>query len=1231
MVDQSKAEMDFMSRAGGKKTVSKTSLVEQDLREDVLQAPITKVGPPGPARDPYCGSRGVLVSRKERAFLKEVQDGHGNMSVRMMRPRNVHLVYKFWFNVERRQRDSALARLKGSVRSGPYGQWTKPENRRPVVSEEEMERLLVAVGRRFPKMHSMSDPEIVAGLRKLATELPYGLLKSGMVTSSRRKNKQLNGNNGSVTNTDDHGSGDGDGKKRSANYYYNKRKRDKQSRGDKHIEETNNLTAYHQDIINMGLGDVVFLDVPYGGVAPGLPSNNPSTSSESKVPQKDDNPFSVLREEEEVEESKDDEANQEEKSECEHSVGSGPEAKRQRLEPTEFVDDSDPIDWLIEELTHPTTILLSDGYYLEYKGNSYVNTEYDLEKGRVLTGTSARVFVPVESGIELPEDVEVRIADRFAARGILSSSSSIVVDPLSPSVVAYAPSIRERIVMSAEDYTWFPWVRSLFVTSRKVLFKGKTLYKRVCSVHRKALDLLVREKIGSALSEQNNNLFQKLLFTNFRKVPPEILQNTVLYFVEKRVRAQVAVSATTKAALAFKADTGKYVPAETVGSKLSDIENIGDEGNYQFTNKREVALGLAEGKTVCVRKEYVSCDKSYIGKEIEYEMYESIEDREVCEERGCYLDEKGLHCDTDFMCATPYKTIGTHFVTKSEVINHKSIEQICASFNRILLPVDDVKQKRAFGTRMGERTMEYLEEMIFEGENSFDTRGALNKLTRLIRRSDPEYDYGELAKIQFENQHGKVVLSEEDENYCYVRALMKFARSHAEMSYAASREKDEIADIERYTEEIGTKIKERKRFISECVNGSDKSKKFLAVQMKPHETQKYKQGKLKFGRLVISIVGQGWIDARPSLLCDAKHVLEEEVDVVIAENGKIRVCHAGYQVAGELPHPQIAKKSWYKHRSVISDTTNETLAETVERYDTLISLAGVRATFCLSHGDDMLMVSNRHSHDFTDHKWYEMDIADNDSSHMDIDMRLEYLTLGARNSDVTEVFRQLAMPILFVNPANEREYIKLRYKHGMRMISGSVATTYLNSCKSMDLMLSTHMLDNSTDQACLRQGFRVTEKIGELEDVSFLSRYFSRSTGTYKAYRDAACWLRNFGKAEGDFKTAGKDVSEKAVNHCKAVVQEMAAQSNLTLRHELERKFKLKRFIFLRTGKNGLTDEDNALIRYYYGKGGQEQGTEEYKRLLQQVRSAQTYGTAIKSVFVDKSMEVKYGMSASCT
>jgi len=77
-----------------------------------------------------------------------------------------------------------------------------------------------------------------------------------------------------------------------------------------------------------------------------------------------------------------------------------------------------------------------------------------------------------------------------------------------------------------------------------------------------------------------------------------------------------------------------------------------------------------------------------------------------------------------------------------------------------------------------------------------------------------------------------------------------------------------------YIEIVGSKVAERKKYVEEHQSFTRESKTYLEVQMKPHEPQKYKKGKLKFGRMVASITGQGWLDANPTVWYDKKHALE---------------------------------------------------------------------------------------------------------------------------------------------------------------------------------------------------------------------------------------------------------------------------------------------------------------------------------------------------------------------
>lgn len=919
-------------------------------------------------------------------------------------------------------------------------------------------------------------------------------------------------------------------------------------------------------------------------------------------------------------------------SDCENVSSSSDSSTVEGHDFEDFPEDPYPDITEDERPSEHNQVILTDGVYLEHLGKGF------MRKGET--------FIPCESGGKaLPEYISIQYNEQAWIRGDAITGSLITPGPGAVHHMR-SPTFLTHNVYNAARFTWFRKLRESASDYTRLATFG-TLYKRTIfrqfakdyrklCVHRAALDMLRTEKIASAISDQNNKLFLKQIRGVYNTVPIDILIDTVIYFTESRAIAHVKVNATNEACAHYVKQPKHHVPPTQYGSSLADIKTSREAGFSVFTTEEESIEGFASGNTCCQQKEYVDCDPSHLNKEIPYEMYECVEDQDICKRRGCYLDNTGIHCRTDFSCETPYQTLGTHFQTNSEVINHKKISQVEASFNRILQPVAEAVSKRAYATAMGMQTLNYLRGMQAVDE-------PLEELTRAIRRFDRDYDEGFLAYNEFVENHGEVNLTENDKNLCFARALVKNVRSTFEMFHEPDRVHDEVAEVLRYTEEIGSKVGERKAYVDDFKEGTASNKSYLAVQMKPHEAQKYKKGKLKFGRLVISIVGQGWIDANPSLLCDGKSALQALLHVKVRDGTcTVTIDKSGENaqvVAGHAHMPYVCDDSDFYHRSMLTETSNDELAAQVGIYDGMMEGTLVRTSCCLSHGDDMLMVSNR-DHDVVhgrrSYQWYELDIADNDSSHVDIDMRLEYLALGRRNERVREVFKQMALPIVFVNPAERKEYIRLRYKHGMRMVSGSVATTYINSAKSLDLMLATHFLRHSAEDSCLSQGFVVTSKIGTLEDVSFLSRYYTSAGGRVKAYYDVACWMRKFGKITGDAPGSSKTpVHKRIIEHSRGVSHQMATLSESKIAALLDAKYAKTRL-----GKLGmaqffvmqrkLNEEDMALIRYYYGEAGIQQGIEEYCSTLEVIRNSPRYGAVIMTAFIDRAMLVKYGMSGVC-
>lgn len=466
--------------------------------------------------------------------------------------------------------------------------------------------------------------------------------------------------------------------------------------------------------------------------------------------------------------------------------------------------------------------------------------------------------------------------------------------------------------------------------------------------------------------------------------------------------------------------------------------------------------------------------------------------------------------------------------------------------------------------------------------------------------------------------------------------------------------------------------------------------KMNVVQCKPHEFQKYKivngEPSLKYARDVISITGEDWVAARPDCLAYVKKMMEGEYTVDFEYRGINGLRHYADEIDVIITYthidpngiPQLIQKRFlvpdafarvcskddlpvggkFAYKSVISDTSLEGLSKVMtDVHNRLLAEPGL--IFALTHGDDQIV--GVHNVDPTLYQgrtgvfYIEGDINDNDGSHVDQFYRLDMRTFVARGGEVpVNAFAQLAKPLLLVNPNNIEQYGVLRRRHGMQMCSGSVHTTYGNSKMSMNVALS--LLFNRSveyDSAASSVGMNVTSLYGELEDVTFLSKNFylsedDKGDQVVKVFSDLASLCRKVGRCTGDVEgRTAMPICVRFDDHNRGVVQGWCHEPKSTFIDIMRERYvdKQPKYIkffgkyirkdvpeLVKTKFRGdrythsdLNEVDSAIIRHYY-PDDPEIGFTHYRTFLNMISTADTYGTLIKSRFVDRIMSRRYGM-----
>lgn len=365
----------------------------------------------------------------------------------------------------------------------------------------------------------------------------------------------------------------------------------------------------------------------------------------------------------------------------------------------------------------------------------------------------------------------------------------------------------------------------------------------------------------------------------------------------------------------------------------------------------------------------------------------------------------------------------------------------------------------------------------------------------------------------------------------------------------------------------------------------------------------------------------------------------------------------------------------FHYRSIIQGTDLTTLGTYMdEMYETVSSKPG--DLFVITHGDDQLAAIYNTNPNRYDGRmglvYIEGDINDNDGSHVDQFYRLDFLTFVKRGEAPVTPFAQLANPLFLCNPNDVTQYATLRRTHGMQMCSGSVHTTYGNSKMSMNVGMSLFFNpDLKYEDAARTVGMNVTTLIGGLTDVTFLSKNFYHPNGSRRicCYTDFASLLRKIGRATGDvigksnipidirFDDHNEGIVRGWVHEPSSKVVEMMRRKYVHSRPRYKKIFgsyikvpnlrfstettevvtvtalgcNLTTTIETITGtipqilSRELSEVDAAAIRHYYPEN-LELGYTEYQNMLQILSEADTFGVLIKSNFIDRVMNRRYGM-----
>lgn len=886
-----------------------------------------------------------------------------------------------------------------------------------------------------------------------------------------------------------------------------------------------------------------------------------------------------------------------------------------------------------------------------------------------------------DTGISLPDNVKVFMGDELIVVSE-SKNHSIYGAEETPKgrKIRIVPAFQKlNIVVEAREFQWFKQSRialeQAWENTMTVISLGHTRFRRTLYTNYSKLsedvvisaeaEKLLKEKSGAAFTAANQAQLLRKITLELNHVPHQILADTVIYFTQYRALIQKRINSTLDACDSFVRDKNAYMEPSMFQKVLLSCDPqkrmYSEEGSLQLTSKVESAKCHAQKKVCCWREEYAKSDPTYATVFAEYGkdyMFQPTTKQEAVKmlKRGCQLTDCGLTFRTMTRSHTrPYSTLGTTFATQSAIIDHKDTEEYCKAAQRLLSTRENEVIKRERSGLMERRILAYLKSLL-SGDSMFDSDHELTQLEQRIKMVDPKYrgssfntEYCEEKEIDLSG----IRLSETDENFCYMRAAIMSQHARVSCCRKGIRLVDAQEDLKDYIRTIGSKVALRLGYLRDHEQESGVAKGYLDVQMKPHEAQKYKAGKLKFGRMVVSVVGQGWVDANPTVIYDGKHLMEHPTIVTPLPDG-FKVEYMDVEKEFRFPHQnarRLDKRFWM--RSVLSDTSLADLASVVTEMEIQANLGYA----FINHGDDMLSAYKGEDGHIV---WCEGDIANNDSSHVDDCFRQLYLVDRFRDEDVIHAYAQCAYPVKFVNPMEPNEYGYFRSQHGMRLISGSVLTTYKNCAKSSTVGLSHVFYGGGFESAASFIGMDVTTVIGKLEDVTFLSKIMYRlDTGEISVCTDVASLMRSFGRITGDANGSSKiPVHTRVMEHQSGVVKgyihEPDSQFILAMRaghiepsgglDTLTKKIniavrsvqslaghtatELRR---LREIEGNLTAHDHGLIRHYYGSDPENiiEGRGDYIRLIKMIQDTPAYGYTIFSRFVDAAMRKRYGMAAT--
>lgn len=773
--------------------------------------------------------------------------------------------------------------------------------------------------------------------------------------------------------------------------------------------------------------------------------------------------------------------------------------------------------------------------------------------------------------------------------------------------VTSAFSLQKGVVDEARAHEWFAHFRVGLINvantltfdtwyKRNVLYRGLTKNRRDMIVCKEILGYLSRAKICMTIGDMQTKHLATPIFENFKGIPIELVLNTLVYFGEKRVEVQSMLNGTVAAQVSYLSKghvyRGQY--SEPIAADIFEetLMRKAEQGAVRFTSKWESLQAFVEKKTCILRDPYVrSSDSHGDASQPEYPAGNKFE--LLSSSKGCGFKDPYLYFKTRTgHSAEQYQSVGGCFGTRMKVIERSTLESERSMLRMTLARENEAEmranQQHAFAFALARRAERDAEEY--------------RAVIRRIRKADPKYQPLVV----------KPVLNPDNGQKLMDIVLQAFEESDTDIQYAPI-QGTFFDRIKEYVEWLGVKKRPRYEAISLVENELNimtRKSNRIATSMKPHEAQKYKKGKLKYGREVGSLTGEPWVKTNPIAYKEMKSQLEHPL---VVENNTLKYRGREYPLGFEM-------KNCY-FRGCLKDTELVDLASAWGQV-TAWCANNVGSLCGMTHGDDQVYVENVDGVLL----YSEGDNVSNDGSFSDSFFKANFHRQTFQGYDCTESIAQTCLPVETTNPLKPSEKITLRSKVGGFLSSGHGGTTCfnteatlygsLNSARLGDIVKGYEYIGFTTEVSVSRK---------RLEDVTFLSKCFARrEDGSMFCFTELASLLRNFGRVTGDVIGRNKiPVCERWEEHVKGVVAGWVHEPESRLINELKRLCGYEED-YIAHMEN--TEVDEAYIDRYY-PNDRSTGIEDYETLLAILRNEDSlYGVIVVSRFIDSMMAKRYGM-----